>query len=194
MKMCEFEGCNKKVHGKGYCHKHWQHLYRHGRLFEHTRYDPPKIEIEGETAYLPLYNNKGDKIIDVLIDASEVEWTKNYKWYRGGKNHVLNKGIGSLARAIMKAAPGEIVDHINRNTFDNRRINLRIATRSINVHNSKVPATNTSGVKGVCYHKQSGGWEGFIQIEGERIRKLYRNKEDAIQFRKELEKQYLTFS
>jgi len=87
----------------------------------------------------------------------------------------------------MNAKRDQIIDHINRNPLDNRKANLRVATRSINVHNSKIPVTNQSGVKGVYYHKATGGWEAFIGKDGKRIRKLFMSKEDAIQFRKELE-------
>ncbi|NCB27343.1 MAG: hypothetical protein EOM62_18105 [Bacteroidia bacterium] len=187
MKTCQFEGCNGKVHGKGYCHKHWQQFYRHGKIFEHTRYDAPNIEIDGNIAYLPLHNNKGEKIIDVLIDASEAEWVGKYKWFRGSKGHILNKCVGSLARKIIKAKPGEIVDHINRNTFDNRRTNLRIVSLSENVRNSKIPLNNKSGVKGVYFHKCTRKWEAFIRINGERRRAYFSEYEDAVKCRSDWE-------
>ncbi len=189
MNACKVEGCGKKVHGHGYCRKHHLQLYRYGRLFEHTRYDLPKIEIDGSIARLPLYNNKGEKIVEVLIDADEVEWVGKYKWYRGGKGHILNKHIGSLARAIVKAQPGDIVDHINRNTFDNRKANLRIVDRSANVRNSKIPENNTSGVKGVCYHKVSGKWEAFIRVDNIRKREYFATYDEAVACRKRFEKE-----
>lgn len=52
--------------------------------------------------------------------------------------------------------PGsETVDHINGNCTDNRLVNLRPATRSQNQWNRKTNITNTSGYKGVGYHKAS---------------------------------------
>jgi len=187
MKTCKFEGCNKRVHGQGYCHTHWQRMYRYGEIANHTRYDLPEIETEGEIAHLPLYNNKGKKIIDVLIDASEADWVGKHKWYRASKNHVYSTGFGSLHRLIMKASPGDIVDHINRDTFDNRRINLRLVSLSENVRNSKIPTNNKSGTKGVYYHKATRKWEAFIRVEGQRRRAYFLEYEDAVKRRLEWE-------
>ena len=52
-----------------------------------------------------------------------------YPEYTG--KHIL------LHRFIMKQTdPNTIVDHHNQNTFDNRKVNLRLATRSQNARNS----------------------------------------------------------
>ena len=162
-------------------------MYRYGEIANHTRYDLPEIETEGEIAHLPLYNNKGKKIIDVLIDASEADWVGKHKWYRASKNHVYSTGFGSLHRLIMKASPGDIVDHINRDTFDNRRINLRLVSLSENVRNSKIPTNNKSGTKGVYYHKATRKWEAFIRVEGQRRRAYFLEYEDAVKRRLEWE-------
>ncbi|MGD0784399.1 MAG: HNH endonuclease signature motif containing protein [Sedimentisphaerales bacterium] len=61
----------------------------------------------------------------------------------------------SLARFITNPPAGMVVDHINGDTFDNRRENLRIATYRQNALNVK--ARNNSGFAGVCIcTKQSG--------------------------------------
>lgn len=56
-------------------------------------------------------------------------------------------GSTPLHRLIMGAKPGQIVDHINRDTRDNRRANLRFVTPSQNMMNRKCP--NKSGYIGV---------------------------------------------
>lgn len=57
-----------------------------------------------------------------------------------------------LHRLIVNAKKGHYVDHINGNTLDNRKENLRICTNSQNVRNSKIRSDNTTGFKGV--HKR----------------------------------------
>lgn len=47
------------------------------------------------------------------------------------------------------AIKGKDIDHINGDTLDNRRENLRVATHSQNLANSKRYAHNTTGFKGV---------------------------------------------
>jgi len=58
------------------------------------------------------------------------------------------------------------VDHINGNTLDNRRKNLRGATNSQNVVNSKLRSTNTSGIRGVSLDKKSGKWIAYVRENG----------------------------
>lgn len=60
--------------------------------------------------------------------------------------------------------PKDQIDHINGNPSDNRSCNLREATHTQNMRNNKVPITNTSGVKGVCWHKPSKAWRAQIKV------------------------------
>ena len=74
-----------------------------------------------------------------------------------------------LHRVIAGAKPGEVVDHINGNTIDNRRSNLRIVTRCENVQNHKPYATNTSGHTGVSWHKHGQKWQVIMKGNGKRV-------------------------
>lgn len=58
------------------------------------------------------------------------------------------------------------VDHINEDKTDNRIANLRAATHQQNRNNTGKPATNTSGVKGVCWDKSCGKWKAQCKISG----------------------------
>lgn len=54
--------------------------------------------------------------------------------------------------------PDKPIDHINGIRDDNRIANLRLATYSENNRNSKLKKSNTSGVKGVYWHKSRNKW------------------------------------
>lgn len=56
----------------------------------------------------------------------------------------------------------DYVDHINGNPLDNRIENLRECTKSQNNCNSKKPKNNTSGVKGITWHKRHKKW--YVRI------------------------------
>lgn len=58
--------------------------------------------------------------------------------------------------------PSEFVDHINTNGLDNRRENLRLATKAQNMRNTVLRSTNTSGYKGVRWDKKNKAWVASI--------------------------------
>jgi hypothetical protein len=73
-----------------------------------------------------------------------------------------------------------VIDHINGDTKDNRLCNLREATISQNSHNSKKPKNNTSGIKGVYFHKKSQKWMARVHINYKCIYLgIFANIEDA---------------
>jgi len=75
----------------------------------------------------------------------------------------------TIHRVIMDQPPGEFIDHINQDKLDNRRQNLRTATRSENQCNRTIQSNNTSGFKGVNWHKPRQKWMARIQIENKQI-------------------------
>ena len=62
--------------------------------------------------------------------------------------------------------PDKEVDHIDNNSLNNNPDNLRESLHSQNMHNSKTPINNTSGYKGIFWHKASGKWEVRIRLNG----------------------------
>jgi hypothetical protein len=67
-----------------------------------------------------------------------------------------------LARPLQK---GEEIDHSNHNTFDNRRSNLRLATRTQNNANHKKLNGQTSIYKGVSWDSERQKWAAFIKLK-----------------------------
>ena len=65
--------------------------------------------------------------------------------------------------------PENFIDHINRNTSDNRIVNLREATNQCNQRNSYNPVDNTSGIKGIYLYKRLNKWASRIVNNGNTI-------------------------
>jgi hypothetical protein len=61
--------------------------------------------------------------------------------------------------------PAEI-DHKDTNTLNDSWDNLRIATKNQNQHNKNIQCNNTSGVKGVSWHKRAGKWQAQVKLNG----------------------------
>ena len=123
----------------------------------------------------------------VQIDEDDYEKVSSLKWY-------MAKGINkkystfyfyhrfrdtstnityqvALHRYIMGCTvnDGKTVDHINRDTLDNRKCNLRICTCEGNAQNHKRRRDNTSGYKGVSYWKRDNNYISQIGYKGKLI-------------------------
>ncbi len=61
------------------------------------------------------------------------------------------------------------IDHKDGYGINNRWINLRPATPQQNAFNSKRAASNTSGFKGVSWHKRAGKWSASVIVDGRKI-------------------------
>lgn len=92
-----------------------------------------------------------------LVDDEDYEEMSQYFWGvdthgYARRNYRKENGKYSMTamhRQIMEAEEGDIVDHINRNTLDNRKSNLRFVTKGENNVNAPRRKDNTSGYKGV---------------------------------------------
>jgi hypothetical protein len=118
---------------------------------------------------IPLRNRKKEIVDYALIDDEDEEMVNKYNWHiypraSGGYAPVYTFTRTSskpltlyLGRYLMgeNLPPGYEVDHINRNTLDNRKENLRIASRSINSRNRRVKQTIYPGVC-IHYRKKDG--------------------------------------
>jgi hypothetical protein len=74
-----------------------------------------------------------------------------------------------MHREVMNANPGETIDHINHNTLDQRKENLRVCTVQQNQANRKMISTNTSGYKGVVWQRRHKKWRAQIRFNGKLI-------------------------
>ena len=74
-----------------------------------------------------------------------------------------------LHRLIMDCPSHLVVDHINGDSLDNRRANLRLATQSQNCCNKKKRKNTSSIFMGVCFEKAKNKWCARIRHSGKRI-------------------------
>jgi len=114
-----------------------------------------------------------------LIDAEDVErvsaFTWSLKWRRKATHpeyaysHKSESGKSvQLHRFILGVDDSAFVDHKNGNGLDNRRCNLRAATRSQNMANSTMPL-GASGYRGARLDIRRNHWYATIQVERKKI-------------------------
>lgn len=124
-----------------------------------------------------------------IVDDSDYKWLSKYKWHArkcGIKYYAARKKCVNgkwhtiyMHREIMNALPNVETDHINCNSLNNTRSNLRICTSQQNKWNtSKQKRKKLSKYKGVSYSKCLGKWNAYIQINSKQIHLGYYGDED----------------
>ncbi len=125
-----------------------------------------------------------------MIDDEDILFVNKYNWTITSHGYAATTIFPRIYmhRMINKTPDGMITDHINNNTLDNRRLNLRTANKSINAINTGLRKTNTSGHKGVHFAKNIQKWEVYIFKDYKKIGLGYfKNIKDAIKARKQAE-------
>jgi len=112
--------------------------------------------------------------LTALVDDADYDWLRQWKWMRVGTGYAgrFDSATGKLIymhRLILDAPADQDLDHINGDRLDNRRANLSLVPTTQNLQNQRIGAHNTSGCKGVCWHKQSNKWHVRISWNGKRI-------------------------
>lgn len=116
-----------------------------------------------------------------FVDARDVDLVSMYRWHCGGTNNayaVAKSGGGEKAvtiyqhRLILMADVGEIVDHRNGDTRDNRRANLRIVTAAENAANRSETTCETNFRN--VYPKSPNRYQALVTSDGARFRGPHR--------------------
>ena len=110
---------------------------------------------------------------EAIIDKDDVATISGHKWCAlrapNGRWYAVCRSNGNflfMHRVIMNAPAGRDVDHANSDGLDNRRSNLRIATRSQNLGNRRKMPGRSSRYKGVTWHKARHKWRAYIGAGG----------------------------
>ena len=144
------------------------------------------------------YTSKGEAF---YFDLEDYDLIKNYCWFKNNNEYIVattrenGRTKMMFMHRLVMGLPEEIydIDHIHGNCSknDNRKTNLRIATRSQNIANKGLMSSNTSGVTGVTWNKNKEKWEANISTNCKRIYLgSYSNFEDAVKARKQAEEKY----
>lgn len=124
------------------------------------------------------------------VDDDDYEKFAIHRWYADDSRkseiravrsvNIGNKKIKrvTLSREIMGATEGVVVDHINRDSLDNRKSNLRICTQGENCRNRSKQKHGISKYKGVSVAEKK--WKAMITFQGKQIYLgTFSNEKDA---------------
>jgi hypothetical protein len=127
----------------------------------------------------------------ILIDEEDINYLSSFNWSIGKKGYVWSKINGKttyMSRLIMGCPNRMTVDHINHDTLDNRKENLRICTYSENNYNRRSGSVNAfSKYKGVRKSCIKDKWRAEICYNGKciYIGDFYTEEYAALMYNKE---------
>ena len=127
-----------------------------------------------------------------LVDDEDYDRLIKYPWYISRtikykraitclcfyENGKARKFSSPMHRFVMNTPRGMETDHINGDTLDNRKSNLRVCTKSQNMANRKV--AGVSKYLGVCWHKATKKWTAAIRKNNKSYNLgIFENEKDA---------------
>lgn len=152
-------------------------------------------DYEIQEDYVIMYTIKDEMFI---VDLEDFEYVRKHCWHKHHSGYfetTINKKKIRLHQFIMQIHGyfNQIIDHVHgeQSKYDNRKYNLRPATKSENNMNHKIRKDNKSGCSGVCWSKQRNKWKAYIGYGNKDIILGYfDNKDDAIRERMKAEVKY----
>lgn len=126
-----------------------------------------------------------------LVDDADFEWLNQWKWYAMNLHGFwyaatwIQKNV-YMHRLILDAPKGKDVDHINHDTLNNQRQNIRVCTHQQNTQNHLC--------QGVFFDKNGQRrkrWLAHIGLNGKQIKLgRFKTKKEAFQVRKKAEQRF----
>lgn len=168
MNTCKISGCqfSNRYIRRGYCMSHYKRDIANISKWNRADVTKPRPAIiEGTIAKIPLGASakKGYAIVD-----ADMAWLAEYKWDLSlmGYAVIADKSRQRLHHFVLPRKTNKEVDHINNDRLDNRKINLRLVSRSQNQMNAQ--PRSASGYKGVSQFDLKK-WRAYIKPSGKQI-------------------------
>lgn len=148
----------------------------------------------GKVVYVKLSNTDREMIVD------EDVWNagaKNFCWYLTRAGYAATQIPGQEHNilfhvyAFPDCPDGLVRDHIDGNTLNNVRRNIRFITQQNNTRNRTLKSKNRSGRVGVVWSKRDNRWRAKIKVDGkEMYLGSFDKLKDAIKAREDAEEKY----
>ena len=106
---------------------------------------------------------------EFIFDKEDLDFFQNTICTVDDRGYVTtNRKKSLISHVLLGVGNDVVVDHINGNPFDNRRANLRIASKIQNHWNYRLSDRNTTGYKGIYKDKQADKYHARICENGKR--------------------------
>lgn len=180
--------CNREIKKKirlgGYtlCSKHMHQLHKYGKFLDNIQrtnsdLNDYKIDYRHKTVTFNMYNQKNLFTASFIADLEDIEKLKYHKWRLGTFGYAITglpargtqRNASHVVLGIDSRKTDLVVDHINGNTLDNRKCNLRVITQQRNLLNRRQTESFNAPAKGIYWDKSRSRWASEITFNGFKI-------------------------
>lgn len=163
------------------------------------RKSPNQIEVDGDTTWLIITDTKGLPVGRAAVDTADYAKVATLRWGRSddkAKSHVVHNASKTyLHRFILGVTGEQEVDHIDGNPLNNRRVNLRVATRQQNAQNVDRLHHRKEKLPRNVYRQANGKFFVQIKINGKAKRLgTFKTVEDATAKARQARATYMPFA
>lgn len=154
-----------------------------------------KYEVKGEICEVTVTTKKLGAHVFV-VDAEDVPRLRAFNWtlFKARERIYCSASIrrsgAILLHRLVTSFEWDMVDHVNNDSKDNRKINLRQATHSENMRNTGAQKNNKLGIKGVRWRERHKRYEASIWHKKSIFIGLFKTKEEAAMAYNEAAKAY----
>ncbi|SPF51173.1 HNH endonuclease family protein [Candidatus Desulfosporosinus infrequens] len=153
-----------------------------------------RFEFRGDKVAIFLDREDGS-VMETLIDREDLEiaqkggakwhalWSEGTSSFYAISNVSISEGLKPkrLHRLITNCPDDLVVDHVDHDTLNNTKGNLRNVTHSVNMQNRKAECKTNSGFRGVSWRKSSKKWRAYLMINRKQIGLgVYKELEQAV--------------
>ena len=167
-----------RMHGMTLCSKHMHQILKHGHALDNnprTQKDLNEFRyLDKNTIEFDVYNAKCEIVNHFWIDADDLQKVRYHKWRIDTNNHIITGNCSKtrprreLSHIIMDCPDDKVVDHIDGDSRNNKKNNLRVCTQAENLCNKHFMSNSTSGEIGIHWDKHIRRWAPEIQKDGKR--------------------------
>lgn len=168
------------INRKVVCRKHYIQFKKYGMFLDtdsRTIHDLNHFVLQNDVAIFDVYDRHSKYVTSFIVDVNDVDRIKHKKWRVDSNKRVItgncteNNPRYELSRLLVNCVdPNKVVDHINGNSLDNRKENLRVCNQSDNLCNKSFMSNNKTGFIGVYYDSSRNMYSSEITKDGIKYR------------------------
>lgn len=191
IKICKICGKETTKLTLGMCKKHYEQYCKYGKTLDtipRTIWDNNEIRTYKDYGEIDTYTNTGEVLNTFKFDLEDIIYLVNHKWrsvFKGkSRSPYLVAAHTIYFHRLVMGNPNTEIDHINRDSTDNRKNNLRESFRTQQLANTKLRIDNVQGLKGVYYLQRDKLYRAEIQINNKHFySKSFKTKAEAAYMR-----------